>query len=208
MNIPTNPKQTHNQPTIKRINFVGAEPFLVDEFYIILEKLINLGRANKVAVSFNTNLTVLPTEELNELLKKCKRVDVLISVDDIEERYEILRYPGKWKLFLENIQKIKQQGYRLMSYNVISSLNLLYVPEFYNWAIKNFSMEVHSQFAVDKKILDISIQLIDEFDFNGDFIESQAFGYLAIRSYLNKFITFPSTTGVKKSCLGGSVFKI
>ena len=41
MNIPTNPRPTHDQPTIKRINFVGAEPFLVDEFYIILEKLIN-----------------------------------------------------------------------------------------------------------------------------------------------------------------------
>ena len=67
-----------------------------------------------------------------------------------------------------------------------------------------------NEFIIDsiKKILDITIQLIDEFDFNGDFIESQAFGYLAIRSYLNKFITFPSTTGVKKSCLGGSVFKI
>ena len=42
---------------------------------------------------------------------------------------------------------------------------------------------------------------------NGDFIESQAFAYLAIRSYLKKFITFPTTTGVKKPCLGGLVYK-
>jgi len=67
-----------------------------------------------------------------------------------------------------------------------------------------------NEFIIDniKKILNKSIQLIDEFNFNGDFIESQAFGYLAIRSYLNKFITFPSTTGVKKSCSGGLVSKI
>ena len=58
-----------------------------------------------------------------------------------------------------------------------------------------------------KKILKKPIYLIDKFNFNGDFVESQAFAYLAIRSYLKKFISFPSTTGVKKPCLGGSIFK-
>ena len=60
-----------------------------------------------------------------------------------------------------------------------------------------------------------SIMLIDDFnlkgDFsaglNGDFIESQAFAYLAIRSYLKKNITFPNTTGVNKPCSGGLVYK-
>ena len=50
-----------------------------------------------------------------------------------------------------------------------------------------------------KMIIKKPIHLMDEFNFNGDFIESQAFAYLAIRSYLKKFITLPSTTGVKKS---------
>ena len=66
-----------------------------------------------------------------------------------------------------------------------------------------------NKFIIDniKKILNGQIFLIDEFNFNGDFIESQAFAYLAIRSYLKKFITLPSTTGVKKPCLGGLIFK-
>jgi len=42
---------------------------------------------------------------------------------------------------------------------------------------------------------------------NGDFIESQAFAYLAIRSYLSLPISFPTTTGVKNDCTGGIVFK-
>ena len=65
-----------------------------------------------------------------------------------------------------------------------------------------------NKFIIDniKKVLKKSnINLIDEFNFNGDFIESQAFAYLAIRSYLKKFITLPSTTGVKKDCLGGLI---
>ena len=55
--------------------------------------------------------------------------------------------------------------------------------------------------------LKYSIQPIDNFGIDGDFIESQAFAYLAIRSYLKLPISFPSTTGVKKPCLGGVICK-
>ena len=51
------------------------------------------------------------------------------------------------------------------------------------------------------------IQLIDNFGIDGDFIESQAFAYLAIRSYLKLPISFPETTGVKKPCTGGVIIK-
>ena len=49
----------------------------------------------------------------------------------------------------------------------------------------------------------MKLSLIDDYKINGDFVESQAFAYLAIRSYLNKMISFPKTTNVKKSCSGG-----
>ena len=44
---------------------------------------------------------------------------------------------------------------------------------------------------------------IDNLDIDGSYIESQAFGYLAIRSYLELPISFPETTGCKKPCTGG-----
>jgi anhydro-N-acetylmuramic acid kinase len=49
----------------------------------------------------------------------------------------------------------------------------------------------------------MKLSLIDDYNINGDFVESQAFAYLAIRSYLKKKISFPKTTNVKKSCSGG-----
>ncbi len=48
---------------------------------------------------------------------------------------------------------------------------------------------------------------IDKYGFNGDFIESQAFGYLAIRSFLNLPISFPSTTGCANPTIGGKLVK-
>ena len=51
------------------------------------------------------------------------------------------------------------------------------------------------------------IKLIDELGLNGDFIESQAFAYLAIRSYLKLPISFPETTGCLRPCTGGAIVK-
>ena len=49
------------------------------------------------------------------------------------------------------------------------------------------------------------VKLVDDYGIDGDFIESQAFAYLAIRSYLKLPISFPSTTGVNKPCIGGVI---
>jgi anhydro-N-acetylmuramic acid kinase len=49
----------------------------------------------------------------------------------------------------------------------------------------------------------MKLHLIDDYKINGDFVESQAFAYLAIRSYLKKEISFPKTTNVRNSCTGG-----
>jgi anhydro-N-acetylmuramic acid kinase len=59
-----------------------------------------------------------------------------------------------------------------------------------------------------KHLTKINTVNIDELNQQGDFIESQAFGYLSIRSFLNKPITYPSTTGVKFPCTGGDLVDI
>ncbi len=53
----------------------------------------------------------------------------------------------------------------------------------------------------------ISIELIDQYEIDGDFVESQAFAYLAIRSFLKLPISFPDTTGCKKPSTGGVIVK-
>ena len=55
--------------------------------------------------------------------------------------------------------------------------------------------------------LNINFKLIDEYQINGDFIESQAFAFLAIRSILKLPISFPNTTGCLRPCSGGVLIK-
>ena len=51
------------------------------------------------------------------------------------------------------------------------------------------------------------ISHIDNLGINGSYIESQAFAYLAIRSYLKLPISFPETTGCNNPCTGGVIVK-
>ena len=58
--------------------------------------------------------------------------------------------------------------------------------------------------SIKKKLpKDINLNLIDDYKIDGDFVESQAFAYIAIRSYLKKPISFPKTTNVDRPCVGG-----
>jgi len=53
----------------------------------------------------------------------------------------------------------------------------------------------------------INIESIDQYEIDGDFVESQAFAYLAIRSLLKLPISFPNTTGCKEPTIGGVIVK-
>ena len=67
----------------------------------------------------------------------------------------------------------------------------------------NFFIQNIKNYLLNKK--NISLNLIDDYNFNGDYIESQAFGYLAIRSFMNLPISYPKTTRCKVPTVGGKL---
>ncbi|MDB9773737.1 anhydro-N-acetylmuramic acid kinase [Candidatus Pelagibacter sp.] len=69
---------------------------------------------------------------------------------------------------------------------------------------KNFSLMESIRKRLPKNIF---LKIIDDYKIDGDFIESQAFAYLAIRSVLKKVISYPNTTDVEKPSIGGVLVK-
>ena len=57
--------------------------------------------------------------------------------------------------------------------------------------------------ALLETVTGINVRTVDTLGWNGDALEAQAFGYLAVRSYLGLPITIPSTTNVSKPITGG-----
>ena len=67
----------------------------------------------------------------------------------------------------------------------------------------NFLIKCIKDYLSNQK--NLSLDIIDNYEYDGDYIESQAFGYLAIRSFLNLPISFPKTTGCDKPTVGGKI---
>ena len=58
-----------------------------------------------------------------------------------------------------------------------------------------------------RTLKEIILQPIDDYGVDGDFVESQAFAFLAIRKVINEPISFPNTTGCRKPTTGGVLVK-
>ena len=69
---------------------------------------------------------------------------------------------------------------------------------------KNFTLMERIKNGTPKNLI---IESIDGHGVDGDYVESQAFGYLAIRSFLKLPISFPDTTGCIKPSTGGKLVK-
>ena len=59
-----------------------------------------------------------------------------------------------------------------------------------------------------KEITNIEVINIDNLGLNGDLLESEAFGYLAIRSIKKLPLSLKTTTGVKEPVTGGTLYKV
>ena len=58
---------------------------------------------------------------------------------------------------------------------------------------------------IKKYLKKTDINVIEKYNFDGDYIESQAFAYISIRSLKGMPISFPMTTRVKKPVSGGDI---
>jgi anhydro-N-acetylmuramic acid kinase len=58
-----------------------------------------------------------------------------------------------------------------------------------------------------KNRLEAPVKSVDDIGWKGDFLEAQAFGYLAVRSLKGLPLSIPSTTGVPHPLSGGVIFK-
>ncbi len=58
-----------------------------------------------------------------------------------------------------------------------------------------------------KEILPAEVAGVDAFGINGDMLEAQAFGYLAVRALRNLPLSSPSTTGCRRPVSGGRIYR-
>ena len=114
------------------LSFVGGEPLIDKKVFATLEKMIEL-RNTDCFIDMVTNGSVELTERQIEILSKFNNVQMVLSIDGIEKRFEYMRYPLKWNKLLDNIDLFKELGFSLAISYTVSNVNAMYYNETIDW---------------------------------------------------------------------------
>lgn len=82
-------------PNVERLHFAGGEPFLIPQMFEVLERVVELGHAHRITLSYNSNFTNLP-DRLFDLWPHFKGVRLTGSLDGIGVVNDYIRAPSDW----------------------------------------------------------------------------------------------------------------
>jgi len=86
-----------------RIDIAGGEPLLNKTHFKWLDSLSN----KNLFLLYNTNGTIIPTEEEISIWEKFKGIRLTVSVDSYEEKFEKLRIGGTWIRLVKTFNFLK-----------------------------------------------------------------------------------------------------
>ena len=119
---------------VDKIYFAGGEPLLMDEHWQILDMLDQAGR-HDVILTYNTNLSKLTYQNKNAIdywKKWGRKVWLWPSIDEIDERAELIRSGTNWKVVEENLKTVSELEIHVRPSITVSCMNVHRIPEIIN----------------------------------------------------------------------------
>ena len=140
-------------PTVERLYIVGGEPLLIDQHYDFLQKCVDMNRAQKIILEYNTNITNIPQRAWN-IWKHFAKVNIGMSVDAVGPLNDYIRYPSNWNKIEENMRKldVAEGDFKIWWAATIQAYNLVQLPDIMMWKIKQNFKRVNKNVS-DKPII-------------------------------------------------------
>lgn len=122
---------------IRYIEFTGGEPFMIQEHFDMLQRLVDRGIANNIEIHYNTNGTQYP-ENAAAIWQHFKTVEIAFSIDDVGERFEYQRSNANWGEVCANIDRFrelrrKHTNIQLQVCSTVNVFNVCYLEELSHW---------------------------------------------------------------------------
>lgn len=120
---------------LNELKIIGGEPFMEQEQFISLLKRLDL---SKISLQICTNGTMLPNNELKELIEKCRFVYLQLSLDGLGTTNDWFRWPSKF----DNVNDVMLQyqqwwkdltNIKLSVHHVVNVINVLELKEFVDY---------------------------------------------------------------------------
>jgi radical SAM protein with 4Fe4S-binding SPASM domain len=123
------------------IDIPGGEPLLLEleEHFVFLDRF-DSEQKKKMSLHYTTNGSNFPKQSYLDIWKDFKEIDIQLSLDDVSERFEYNRWPGKWPTVYSNIKKYQkleqdQNNIRLSVSFTVSAFTVFYADDFYQWCL-------------------------------------------------------------------------
>ena len=117
--------------TVEKIYFAGGEPLLMDEHWQILD-MLDQSKRYDVILTYNTNLSKLTYQNKNALdywAKWGRKVWLWPSIDEIDERAELIRSGTNWKNVEANLKEVCKLDIHVRPSITVSCMNVHRIPE-------------------------------------------------------------------------------
>jgi len=116
----------------------GGEPFYSKTNLNILEHLLDIHpNTFDITINYQTNGSILPTDQIMEYWKKFKSVIISYSIDDINDRFNYLRWPLDWNRVSQNIKTMIETTEIKFRFNcTINPLNILDYNNLESWILE------------------------------------------------------------------------
>jgi glutamate-1-semialdehyde 2,1-aminomutase len=105
-----------------------------------LEEIIRQGYADKILIRYNSN-GLLISDDIIELWKHFKKVKFAVSIDDVGDRNNFIRYPTDWNILTESMHKLDNtpDNIHVSIATAIQILNIKTLPDLAKWKLnQNF----------------------------------------------------------------------
>ena len=148
-------KFTDTNIDIEYFDIAGGEPMLQNDQFRMLKTIIDQGRADQVQLHYNTNGTIFP-DHYSDLWKKFKMVDIAVSIDNIQDRFDFERSGADWSVLKDNLVKffsLRSDTIKIALHLAINIQNVLYLPEICNWISQQSFDSVHFTHVYNPDIL-------------------------------------------------------
>ena len=131
---------------IEKLEFFGGEPLMIERHYEILERCVELGIANNISLSYNTNGSIFPEDKIS-LWEQFKKVEIFVSIDDVSKRFEYIRFPGNFTEVIANLghfSKLNPDIFSIGIFQTISIFNIMHMTELTEFIKRHFNnIDIH-----------------------------------------------------------------
>ena len=119
------------------IEFTGGEPFMIQEHFDLLQRLVDRGIAGNIEIHYNTNGTHYPAQGEN-IWRHFKTVEIAFSIDDVGARFEYQRTNAVWHEVEINLAQFRElrrhhDNIQLQVCSTVNVFNVCYLEELSHW---------------------------------------------------------------------------